>query len=447
MEEELFTENPIPEVPLKEKIAPEEGGKTIYSPILRGSVKLPSDAHIKGGQTAYNTGAGFFLGYDTDAYKFSIGNPDGDYLLWDGTSLSTNKFSTPIVGSFGGDESDGVLSITSGTTTIDLGANSTVTKNYTSITIASGATLAFSNPHASGTIIILKSKGDVDIQGTINAKGMGAAGGAGGAGAFDHGAGGAGTNGNFILLDSPAQRGGGGTSRTAGGAGGTQITTNLFLYSNTEEKLTTNKSYKVATGSGGGGGAGNENGHGSEPFSDGGAGGRGGGSLIIESGGSFNFTGTIDVSGADGEDSPDYITAFDLGTTTGGGGGGGASGELIILYNNVDTNTGTIIASGGAGGKGGAAGSSGEGATSGGATGGKGGGGAGLIAGVGGNGGDGRETGDGTGSAGSAGGTGAGGGGGGGSRNETVENTTGKANGGAGGGNIDTIVMENTIFA
>jgi len=46
--------------------------------------------HVRGGQTAYNTGTGFFLGYSGAAYKFSIGVPTGDYLTWDGTNLSVS---------------------------------------------------------------------------------------------------------------------------------------------------------------------------------------------------------------------------------------------------------------------------------------------------------------------------------------------------------------------
>jgi hypothetical protein len=40
------------------------------------------------GATGYLTGVGFWVGYDTDAYKFFIGDPDGAYLSWDGDSLN-----------------------------------------------------------------------------------------------------------------------------------------------------------------------------------------------------------------------------------------------------------------------------------------------------------------------------------------------------------------------
>ncbi len=56
--------------------------------ITAGTITVDSAGYIRGGQTAYNTGTGFFLGYSGTAYKFSIGVPTGDYLLWDGSILT-----------------------------------------------------------------------------------------------------------------------------------------------------------------------------------------------------------------------------------------------------------------------------------------------------------------------------------------------------------------------
>jgi hypothetical protein len=53
-----------------------------------GSITVSATGNIKGGQTAYNTGEGFFLGYSGGEYKFSLGDPSGSYLIWDGTNLS-----------------------------------------------------------------------------------------------------------------------------------------------------------------------------------------------------------------------------------------------------------------------------------------------------------------------------------------------------------------------
>jgi hypothetical protein len=55
-----------------------------------GAVTIGTTGHIKGGQTAYNTGSGFFLGYSGSDYKFSIGNPLGQYITWDGEEMLSN---------------------------------------------------------------------------------------------------------------------------------------------------------------------------------------------------------------------------------------------------------------------------------------------------------------------------------------------------------------------
>ena len=91
------------------------------------------------------------------------------------TPSGTNQYATFASLKFGGNGTDGVLNVTSGTTTINLGGAAVVVKNYTSMSISVGATVNFSNPNAGGTIIILKSQGNVNIAGTLNASGMGAA--------------------------------------------------------------------------------------------------------------------------------------------------------------------------------------------------------------------------------------------------------------------------------
>jgi len=55
--------------------------------ITAGTIVLPSGGYIRSGQTAYDTGTGFYLGNDSGTPKFSIGNSAADKLLWTGTSL------------------------------------------------------------------------------------------------------------------------------------------------------------------------------------------------------------------------------------------------------------------------------------------------------------------------------------------------------------------------
>jgi hypothetical protein len=52
-----------------------------------GNITVSNLGSIKGGQTDFDTGNGFFLGYSGGTYKFSVGSATND-LLWNGTSLS-----------------------------------------------------------------------------------------------------------------------------------------------------------------------------------------------------------------------------------------------------------------------------------------------------------------------------------------------------------------------
>jgi len=69
----------------------------VLGTISSGNITLDSSSYIRGGHTAYNnggaTGQGFFLGYEGGAYKFSLGDPNGQYLRWNGTELQTNGLS------------------------------------------------------------------------------------------------------------------------------------------------------------------------------------------------------------------------------------------------------------------------------------------------------------------------------------------------------------------
>jgi hypothetical protein len=66
---------------------------------VQDTLTMSTLGKIRGGQTDYNTGTGFFLGYSGAAYKFSIGSTAAS-LLWDGSSLSlTGSSSISISGS------------------------------------------------------------------------------------------------------------------------------------------------------------------------------------------------------------------------------------------------------------------------------------------------------------------------------------------------------------
>jgi len=74
-----------------------EAGTTV----TQGGITMNQGGSIKGGQSAYNSGTGFFLGYDTNAYKFSIGNSNTEALTFDGTNLAVTGAITATSGSIG----------------------------------------------------------------------------------------------------------------------------------------------------------------------------------------------------------------------------------------------------------------------------------------------------------------------------------------------------------
>jgi hypothetical protein len=56
--------------------------------ITAGTIVLPSGGLVRSGQTAYDTGTGWWIGNDGGTPKLSIGNSAGNKLIWDGSALS-----------------------------------------------------------------------------------------------------------------------------------------------------------------------------------------------------------------------------------------------------------------------------------------------------------------------------------------------------------------------
>jgi hypothetical protein len=68
--------------------------------INSGGIAMGTGGYIRGGQSDYNTGTGFFLGRSGTTYKFSIGDGNTKGITWDGNTLT-----------IGGDAQIGVSSI------------------------------------------------------------------------------------------------------------------------------------------------------------------------------------------------------------------------------------------------------------------------------------------------------------------------------------------------
>lgn len=325
-------------------------GAANASTTVKGLVQAATSAQINSGTATGSTGA--VLAVTPDAllasnYALSSG-VSAALAGSSGTPSATNKFVTQASLKFGGTGSDGALSVTSGTTTIDLGNAALVVKNYTSISVTGTGKVAFSNPNSNGTMIILKSQGNVTLTTSgspaIDASGMGSAAGAAGSGStaattatiartssmFNTIPGNVSNSGGIAplsiitnvkgILMAPGVGGGGGGQYTAatdgaGGGGGASI---------------------INSGSAGGAAGGNTAGTASA------AGGRGGAALYIECAGTYtNTLATVSVAGLAGSNSA---------SNGSGAGGGGAGGTLYIYYNVLGSDTGTYTITGGAGG-------------------------------------------------------------------------------------------------
>lgn len=239
---------------------------------------------------------------------------------------------------FGGDGSDGALSVSSGNTNIDLSGARFVVKNYTSISITGTGSVTFTNPHANGSIVVLRSQGSVTLTSSaapmIDASGCGATGATGptqsGAGSQTYTAG---TNGYGVVYKTNA-------ATTGSGGAVADIYTTYQHFANA-------LAWRYIMGiPGAGGSGGSVSAAAGGDIATGGNGGRGGGFLVIECAGAWNFTTTNGISVA-GKNATNGSGTNNYAAT---GGSGGAGGYFLGLYSSLTANSGSVTITGGTGG-------------------------------------------------------------------------------------------------
>lgn len=64
------------------------GNATLFALNIEGSLNIFTSGNIRSGQTAYDTGTGFFLEYNGGTPRFSIGVDTGQKMTWDGTTYT-----------------------------------------------------------------------------------------------------------------------------------------------------------------------------------------------------------------------------------------------------------------------------------------------------------------------------------------------------------------------
>lgn len=274
------------------------------------------------------------VSYERGALRFNAAQSGAavevDY--W-GTGSPIDAEDVSGIASLIGEGGDGALSVTTGTTTVTAGI-----KSYTSIFVASGAILQFTDPDA-----VIGATGAIEIYGTINLASRGYAGGAGGAtsrsGKPGLGFGMLGGGGGHSTGNGPG--GGGGGGNNAAGTAGGDGTTGTGGYGGQVNPSRSGHIYNgfpvLAGGGGGGGGGGNS--------VAGGDGGPGGGGLLLQSRTSIYVASTATITAAGG-----------AGVSPRGGGGAGGS---ILFRSPSNQILATPVVTGGAGNGTGGAGAAG----------------------------------------------------------------------------------------
>ena len=322
-----------------------------------GGFDVGVSGHIRGGSTDYNTGAGWWIGYDTTAYKLSIGDPDGDYFRWTGTAIESSYKLTQFIGGSGSD----------GDVTINDGGTTTLTADmyYDNLTITNNSTL---NP--AGYRIFWRKVLTIDSGSTIARNGNN---------------GGNGTAGNNAVASSGTNLGGaggsagaaltgnyldGGEDGKAGGTGGNSVSATA-AYAGAAGTAGDNKASNSLGSNGAVGATGGAGGTDTvDPYS-GGAGGAAGaaGTVVAATQEPTYFLTAVDMLGKDGSyafyqflnsagsgsaggGGGGGCSAYYYGASGGGGGGSGSTGGIILLCGNKIVNNGSVSVIGGNGGNG-----------------------------------------------------------------------------------------------
>lgn len=296
-------------------------------------------------------------------------------LYYDGTNFQILNAGQQGRDRFG-DGSDGALSITSGTTTLNT-ANKQVYQ-YSSVSITSTGVLGFGSNLKNKPIFIF-SQGDLTVTSSatpaVDARLLGGAGAARNTSSIS-GSSGTDGYGTYEQLASGVGGGGGGSFtgssggaayNASGGAGGGGIGDDADTASSGSGGYTPTNGkggrysasmpipYRLVharCGSGGGSGGRGVFSYpslGNTGYS--GKGGDGGGCVFFIVGGNINISGIFNASGEAGEAGESMVGVDRLGGAGGGGGGGGFFG--VYYAGSVTANTATFTVSGGGGGSGG----------------------------------------------------------------------------------------------
>lgn len=97
---------------------------------VTGGITMATSGSFSSGQSAYNTGTGFWLEYNGGTPRMSLGNSAGNHLTWDGSALAITGSLTATTGTIGG-WTIGSTTLTGGHVTLDSGGAITLNSSGT----------------------------------------------------------------------------------------------------------------------------------------------------------------------------------------------------------------------------------------------------------------------------------------------------------------------------
>ena len=97
-----------------------------------GAIDISTGGYIKSGQTAYDTGTGYWIEYNAGTPRFSLGNAAGNKLTWDGSNL--NITGTIICGASSSYAGDSIATTYTAAKCIDANADQTSINTAAAIT-------------------------------------------------------------------------------------------------------------------------------------------------------------------------------------------------------------------------------------------------------------------------------------------------------------------------
>lgn len=337
-----------------------------------GSIVIDTAGLIRSGQTAYNTGTGWWIGNDAGTPKLSIGNPAANHMKWDGTDLvivgtlpketiftadgtwtknTNSKFVEVVCISAGGAGGGGQTDAGGGRGAQGAGGGVITRKTFRASDLASTVAVTVATAPTGGAAGAAGTSGGNSSFGSHLVAYGGGGGGTfaqvGGSGGGSGGAGVQGSTSSAILGGSPASTAGangvsgqGAGSEAAGttppvahnsefgGASGGQASSNATVDS-------TPGGSSLFGGAGGGAGGGDTGtiraaaaGGAYNSFTPGGGGAAGGAGTIGTAGTSRSGFGLGDGGGGGGAAEPGTGGAGGAGGAPGGGGGGGGGGTV-----------------------------------------------------------------------------------------------------------------------